>query len=138
MVPGSKLRVRERPAAHYSRDEALAGFGYVKPGTVRQGVAFIKEMEADLFFVTLNKTVRHYSPTTRYNDYVNHAKQGTTPHLFIRENKLVDGQLGAPPYLYAGPLEYLSHESERPIKVTWRLQSPLPAEIFLAAKVAAG
>ena len=59
-------------------------------------------------------------------------------HLFLRESKTADGQLGAPPYLYAGPMDYVQHTGERPMKILWHLRHPLPADIFHAAKVAAG
>ncbi|MEU0156202.1 hypothetical protein [Micromonospora fulviviridis] len=32
-----------------------------------------------------------------------------TVHLFVREIKVADGDLGAPPYLYAGPMTYQKH-----------------------------
>ena len=37
--------------------------------TVREGVKYLPEKSADLFFVTLNKSDKEYSPTTMYNDY---------------------------------------------------------------------
>lgn len=147
----------------YSRDEALAAFGVINPNSVRQGVKFVEDERADLFFVTLRKTERHYSPTTMYQDraitsalfqwesqsttsqasptgrrYINHRQLGTSVHLFVRESKEPDGDLGAPPYLYAGPASYVSHTGDRPMRIIWRLDHELPAELFLAARVAAG
>jgi superfamily II DNA or RNA helicase/HKD family nuclease len=149
--------------AHYSRDEAVAAFGHVRPAAIRQGVHYFADERADVFFVTLRKSEEHYSPTTRYNDYaqspllfhwesqsttpersvtgkryVSHDTEGSTVHLFIRENKVEDGGLGAPPYLYAGPAHYVSHKWERPMKILWRLEHDLPGELFHVAKVAAG
>jgi hypothetical protein len=46
--------------ARYSRDEVRAAFGVTEP--VREGVKWVEAEQADLFFVTLNKTVEHYSP----------------------------------------------------------------------------
>lgn len=147
----------------YSRDETLAAFGHDKPHVVRQGVVHFPEHNADVFFPTLRKSERHFSPTTMYNDYAisptlfHWESQSTTgensntgrryqslregggrAHLFIRESKIEAGQLGAPPYLYAGPVEYVSHEGEKPMRVIWRLTHPLPAEFFQAAKVVGG
>lgn len=149
--------------ARYSRDEALAAFGVSNPGTVRQGVKWVEDERADVFFVTLRKTERHYSPTTMYQDralspslfqwesqsqttessptgqrYINHERHGSTVHLFLRESKEADGDLGAPPYLYAGPMTYVRHTGERPMRIVWRLDHELPADVFHAARVAVG
>jgi hypothetical protein len=149
--------------ARYSRDEALAAFGVSNPGTVRQGVKWVEDEQADVFFVTLRKTERHYSPTTMYQDraispslfqwesqsltteasptgrrYINHTHLGSTVHLFVRETKETDGDPGAPPYLYAGPMTYVSHTGERPMRILWHLAQELPADIFHAARVAVG
>lgn len=149
--------------AHYRLAEALAGFGMTNPSSMRQGVIYFEGERADAFFVTLRKTERHYSPTTMYQDYalsptlfhwesqstttvrsltgqryLNHARQASTVHLFVRESKQPDGLLGAPPYLYAGPMRYVSHQGERPMRIVWRLEHDLPPELFVLAKVAAG
>jgi hypothetical protein len=34
------------------------------------------------------------------------------------------------PFTYLGPAYREHHESERPIKVVWRLRHPMPAEMF--------
>jgi hypothetical protein len=70
--------------------------------------------------------------------YVNHVELGSTVHLFLRETKEADRDLGAPPYLYAGTMTYVRHTGDRPMQVVWRLDRPLPADVFHAAKVAAG
>jgi hypothetical protein len=110
--------------------------------------------------VTLQKTEAHFSPTTMYADhaitptlfqwesqnataersqtgqrYVNHREMGTSVHLFVRESKTADGTLGTPPYLYAGPMSYVSHTGERPMRILWQLDHALPADVFHAAKV---
>jgi hypothetical protein len=41
------------------------------------------------------------------------------------------------PYVLLGPADYVSHEAERPIAITWRLQNPIPADLFEQFKVAA-
>lgn len=149
--------------ARYSRDEALAAFGLANPGSVREGVKWIEAEQADVLFVTLNKTEAHYSPTTMYEDraitpdlfqwesqnatsaasptgqrYIEHRRRGSSVHLFIRESKTEDGKLGAPPYLYAGTAAYVSHAGDRPMRINWKLDTPLPADIFRIARVAAG
>ncbi len=149
--------------ARYSRDEACAAFGITDPSTVREGIKWVEAERADLFFVTLNKTEQHYSPSTMYQDraispelfqwesqstttaasptgqrYAHHRSRGSSVHLFVRETKVADGDLGAPPYLYAGPMFYVQHQGERPMRVLWKLEYDLPADVFHAARVAAG
>jgi hypothetical protein len=146
--------------ARYSRDEALASFGY--RGQMREGVRWIEAEHADVFFVTLRKTEKRFSPTTMYADraitpeyfqwesqsrtteqsttgqrYIHHRERGSSVHLFLRETSESDRALGRPPYLYAGPLSYVEHRGERPMRITWKLDHPLPADIFHFASVAA-
>ena len=59
-------------------------------------------------------------------------------HLFVRETKEADGDLGAPPYLYAGPATYVSHTGDRPMRILWNLENELPADVFHSARVATG
>jgi superfamily II DNA or RNA helicase len=148
--------------ARYSRDEALAAFGLEDlNGTWGSGVKWVPGDRADVFFVTLQKTEAHFSPTTMYADhaitptlfqwesqnataersatgqrYISHQEMGTSVHLFVRESKTADGTLGTPPYLYAGPMTYVSHTGERPLRMLWQLDHPLPADVFHAARVA--
>src|SRR5699024_1410362 len=143
--------------------EALAAFGMPNPGSVREGVRWIADERADVLFVNLRKSEKHFSPTTMYEDlaispelfqwesqnrtsaasptgqrYIHHRDRGSTIHLFIRESKDEDGRLGAPPYLYAGTADYVSHAGERPMRILWRLHRPLPAETFRIARAAGG
>jgi hypothetical protein len=41
-------------------------------------------------------------------------------------------------FLFLGPARYVSHRSEMPMQVTWRLEYPLPGDVFgrFAAAVA--
>jgi hypothetical protein len=159
VVPSAPLWLHAR----YSRNEACAAFGITDPSSVQGGVRWVEAEKADLFFVTLAKSERHYSPTTMYADhavtpeifqwesqnttrgdsatgrrYVNHVANGSTVHLFLRETKEADGALGAPAYLYAGTMRYMSHVGERPLRIRWRLDNALPPDVFHAARVAAG
>jgi superfamily II DNA or RNA helicase len=148
--------------ARYSRNEALAAFGMENlNGTFGSGVRWVPGDQADVFFVTLVKSEAHFSPTTMYADhaisptlfqwesqsttaensptgqrYINHREMGSSVHLFVRETKTADGTLGTPPYLYAGPMTYVSHTGERPMRILWQLDRALPADVFHAAKVA--
>ncbi|MFI6927259.1 DUF3427 domain-containing protein [Nonomuraea spiralis] len=145
--------------ARYSKNEVLAAFGIDKPAHMREGVKYVQEHRADLFFVTVDKSEDHYSPTTLYHDRAisedlfqwesqstlrcaaptarRYMTGESTVHLLIRQSKRDEG-LGAPPYTYAGPMRYVSHEGERPVRFVWRLNHPLPPEVFHYAKATAG
>ncbi|MEH1165501.1 DUF3427 domain-containing protein [Micromonospora sp. CPCC 205539] len=151
-----------RVHARYSRNEACAAFGMTNPGSLREGVKWLPDAQADLFFVTLVKSEVHYSPTTMYADraitetlfqwesqsttssesatgqrYRQHASRGSTVHLFVRETRIPDRDLGAPAYLYAGPMTYREHTGDRPMRIIWRLHHALPADVYAAARAIA-
>ncbi|MER7128154.1 DEAD/DEAH box helicase [Streptosporangium saharense] len=153
-IEGLPLRLHAR----YSKNEALAAFGVDRPGNVREGVKWVPEARADTFFVTLRKS-KGFSPTNMYNDraisstlfhwesqsttrassptgqrYINGS---STVHLFLRETKEEDGSLGAPSFFYAGPMTFVSSESERPMQILWKLAHALPADVFHQASLAA-
>lgn len=149
--------------ARYTRSEALIALGDADLTTpaVREGVRSLRKLRLDAFFVTLDKTGSSFSPTTRYRDYpispreFHWESQSTTTLasptgqryigardpgwrflLFARESPDLPGGRTAP-FLFLGPVTHLAHESERPIKVTWRLEQPMPIEFFEAAKTVA-
>lgn len=143
--------------AAYTRDEILVGLGYWclnRRPEHREGVLHLPQKKVDAFFVTLQKTEEHYSPTTMYEDYLvshdqfhwqsqsntsidsptgqrylQHQKLGYTPLLFVRENKSLPSGLSAP-YFFLGPCEYVSHEGSRPISIIWRILNYVPARLF--------
>jgi hypothetical protein len=105
----------------------------------------------DLFAFTLDKSGGGFSPTTRYRDYaisrdlihwesqsvtsesgvtgqryINHASLGSTVMLFAR--------LGAADRAFwcLGTARYVRHDGERPISFVWKLDRPLPADLYTA------
>ncbi len=64
--------------------------------------------------------------------YINHREEGTQVLLFVRDRK--KGELGTMPFTFLGPAEYVSHEGERPVQFVWRLETPMPAELFESAR----
>jgi superfamily II DNA or RNA helicase/HKD family nuclease len=146
----------------YSLGEILAAFKIVANGRIREfreGVLFDPATNSDLLFVTLVKSEQDYSVSTRYDDrptspvefhwesqrstraesttgqrYVNH---GSTVLLFVREKKK-DSRGATMAYMFLGPVSYLRHEGERPMRVDWALKHPMPAEMFQSAKAVAG
>ena len=148
--------------ATYTRAEILAGFGMQVTGADISGVTFVANHDADLAFVTLNKTEAHFSPTTMYADtaisnhvfqwesqsrtsaaspvgqrYVNHRKLGSTFHLFVRDFRIDPETLVTMPYVYLGPANYISHTGDRPMRIQWHLDHQIPADIFVKSKVIA-
>jgi len=151
--------------AAYTRDEILAGLGHwtlQQQSSMREGVLYLPELNADLFMVTLHKTETDYSPTTMYEDYAisdtlfhwqsqnttsadsptglryrEHQRRGSTILLCVREYKSANNQ--AAPYYFLGPVQYVSHTGSKPMSITWRLQHPLPAILMRrTARAAAG
>ena len=135
----------------YTRDQILVALDYMTPSNVREGVKWLPEKQTDVFFVTLNKSDKDYSPTTMYEDYsinselfhwqsqsttaensatgqryIHHRRGGSRVLLFVREFK--QDNLGTAPYTCLGPVHYVSHTGSRPMNITWRLESPIPAK----------
>ncbi|MEX0768855.1 MAG: DUF3427 domain-containing protein [Microthrixaceae bacterium] len=149
--------------ATYSLAEILTAFnarGVTKPDLPREGVYFDAATSTYLLFVTLQKTEKDYSPSTRYLDYaisdrlfhwesqaatsllsdrgqsyINHLEQGLKILLFIRTEKR-NGNGRTLPYFCAGTARYVSHESERPLQIIWQLDRPLPGNIFTEFRAA--
>ena len=116
-------------------------------------------VNADAFLITLKKSDRDYSPTTMYRDfalspslfhwesqsttsstsptgqrYIHHRERGSHILLFVRQAKT--NALGTSPYVFLGPADYVSHEGDRPMAITWRLRQPMPTEVYQASTVA--
>ena len=137
----------------YTRDQILTALDFMKPATVREGVKWLPEKNIDVFFVTLNKSDKDYSPTTMYKDYsvnselfhwqsqsttaensptgqryINHNEKGSRVLLFVREFKADRIFGGAAAYTYLGTANYVKHEGSRPMNITWKLDFPIPAK----------
>ncbi len=137
----------------YTRDQLLVALDFLKPATVREGVKWLPDQKLDVFFVTLNKSDKDYSPTTMYNDYsinewlfhwqsqsttaersstgqryIHHKEKGSQVLLFVREFKSDRITNGAEAYTYLGTANYVKHDGEKPMNITWRLNAPIPAK----------
>lgn len=136
---------------HYEKREIMVAAGQLITGdkiwTPVPGVMRIRDTQQELLFVTLDKSGRGFSPTTRYRDYaisrdrfhwetqgnvsrVRSGKRylespgnGWTFYLFVQTTK-------AAPYAFLGPVVYESDSGDRPISIVWRLEAPLPAVLF--------
>ena len=137
----------------YTRDQILVALDFMKPSTVREGVKWLSEIQTDVFFLTLNKAEKDYSPTTMYNDYsinselfhwqsqsttaensptgqryIHHKEKSSKVLLFIREFKSDRLSNGAAAYTYLGTANYVKHTGSRPMNITWKLDHPIPAK----------
>lgn len=139
----------------YTRDQLLVAMDFLKPSIVREGIKWLPEKNLDVFFVTLNKADKDYSPTTMYNDYsvneylfhwqsqsttaadsptgqryIHHREKGCRVLLFVREFRTNRLTGGAAPYTYLGTANYVRHEGSKPMNITWKLDRPIPAKFL--------
>lgn len=135
----------------YTRDEILVGLGLkslVGKFQAQTGWVWIDELNSGLLFVTLDKSEKTFSPTTRYEDfalsssqfhwqsqsttgensptgqrYVHQQENGAKFLLFVRPTK-------NDAFVFLGPVKYLSHSGSRPMSIYWQLENPMPAWFF--------
>ena len=154
-VAGDVYPVEGWPLAlhrHYSRREVAVAVGYLeaeaKNASIQGGILKLPTERRELLFVTLDKSGKDFSPTTRYRDYAISADRfhwetqavasvarpsgrryldspgnGWSFYLFVRTDPDAD-------FAFLGPVTYASHEGDRPIAIVWRLASPLPAFLY--------
>jgi len=142
--------------AQYGSTDILAGLGQATLQTAGQrgvGVFHFSTIKAYVLLITYQKTEREFSPSTMYADYpisrellhwesqsntaqqsesgknlIYHEQRGYTILIFARDQKKRNSV--TVPFTYLGPAELVSYESERPIKMVWRLRYPMPVEMF--------
>jgi hypothetical protein len=123
----------------------------------REGILRLSDLRTELLFVTLDRSEGGFSPTTSYRDYAisraqfhwetqnsaaedsptgrRYAEQernGWRFFLFVRETR-------RDAFVALGPVHHVSHTGERPMGITWTLETPMAAAVFerFAALVAA-
>lgn len=120
----------------------------------REGVKHLEELNLDIFFVTLVKNEKTFSPTTSYHDYaispskfhwesqssaslkskaarryIHHQELGGTIIMAVRNTK--ENEVGlAGAYTLLGELDYVRHQSEKPIQFEWDLKRPMPNKVY--------
>ncbi|MCG7408975.1 DUF3427 domain-containing protein [Paenibacillus sp. ACRRX] len=148
----------------YSMDQVLAAFDFWNEDNApafREGVKYFDDKGTDIFFITLNKSNKDFSPSTLYEDYainerlfhwqtqsrisegtntakryVNHKQMGTRIALFVREYK--DQNNYTAPFIFLGEAEYMKHEGNKPMSFVWRLKEEMPPELVPVANKAIG
>jgi superfamily II DNA or RNA helicase/HKD family nuclease len=156
----TRANVPLRIFARYSRNEILAAMGegdiqIVGVPAWREGVRQAKGENAEIFLMTLDKSGKTFTATTRYKDYAisdrlihwesqsrtkensptglryrRHLEEGREILLFAR----IDEDDRAFRFLGCG--KYLGHTGERPMAITWELARPLPAAIYVELSAA--
>ncbi|MEO8034579.1 MAG: DUF3427 domain-containing protein [Acidobacteriota bacterium] len=150
--------------ARYTREDVLSAIGLSTLAhryTHREGPLRHEATNTDYFFITLDKSDRAYSPSTRYRDYavspdvfhwesqsttpaesktgqryIHHQERGSNVVLLVRpRNKEGPRTL---PFTLLGPAKYIEHTGSRPMAILWHLQRPMPLDLFNAARVVAG
>lgn len=140
--------------AEYGSAEIKAALGLATldgAGPTGQGVIHVPEHKCYIHLLTFRKDHKIFSPTTRYRDYpisptrlhwesqstisqssptgqnyLYFKERGYTILFFARLERQVDGETA--PFIYLGPAKtLLSAEAERPIRMVWELEYPMPA-----------
>ncbi|MBO8192168.1 DUF3427 domain-containing protein [Streptomyces oryzae] len=142
----------------YTRAEVLTAIGQTAftgpwPSQSQSGVEWCQEANVDILFVTLVKKEKDFTEDTRYNDYAIDARlfhwesqKDTAPHtksgiryqthkesgsdVFLFVRKYINNEVGAAPFTFLGPAEYVSHAGEKPMQINWKLQHDVPGEIL--------
>lgn len=142
--------------AHYGGKEIQAIFGRANLETTGQtgvGLFHFADVKTYVLLVTFQKTEKEFSPSTMYADYpisrelmhwesqantaqhhadgqnlIHHQERGYTILTFARDKKKRNGV--TVPFTYLGPVAMVSYDSDRPIKMVWRLRYPMPVEMF--------
>ena len=143
----------------YTLDQILVALGRHterKRKHFQEGVLYLPDKGLDVFFVTLNKSDKDYSPSTMYRDYaineekfhwqsqsitsvgsatgqryINQQNNGNRVLIFVRDYKK-DGQ-AAVPYTCIGLADYLSHYGSAPISIVWKMHEPMPGFVLKEA-----
>jgi superfamily II DNA or RNA helicase len=155
-IPELPFACRLELHSHYGGKEIQAVFGKATLETSGQtgvGVFHFPEVKAYVLLITFQKTEKEFSPSTMYADYpisrellhwesqantaqhhadgqnlIHHRERDYTVLVFARDQKKRNGV--TVPFTYLGPVERVSYESERPIKMVWQLRYPMPVEMF--------
>ncbi len=161
--------------AQYSSAQVLASCGVntvEKLMPFREGAKFVKrkslapltagikhvfEENLDVFFITLNKSEKHYSETTLYEDYaidqdhfhwqsqsritelsptgqryIHQRTNGTKVLLFVREDRQDENNKTAV-YTCLGLADYMNHSGSAPISIIYHLHEKMPPRLLRAS-----
>ncbi|GAX61993.1 type III restriction protein res subunit [Candidatus Scalindua japonica] len=152
--------------SRYTRSQILAAFGFhtfTKESKKREGVAFNKDKNTELLFITLDKSEKDFSPTTLYNDfaisetlfhwqsqneskpdsgkglsYIQHKEKKMKILLFVRE-KSKDEFGNTMSFVFLGEGNIIDYYDSKPMNIKWKLNEPMPPYLWKdSAKMAVG
>ncbi|MDF0727153.1 DUF3427 domain-containing protein [Cytobacillus sp. S13-E01] len=140
---------------NYSTAQVMAALEYYndeKTPAFREGVKYFEEKHLDIFFITLNKSEKDFSPSTLYEDYainerlfhwqtqsrisensptaqryIHHKQKNHQIALFVREYKVENGLTS--PFVFLGTADYIKHEGNKPMSFVWRLREEMPSNL---------
>jgi superfamily II DNA or RNA helicase len=138
---------------HYNTSQILSALGYyneLSSPAFREGVKHFEDKNLDIFFITLNKSEKDFSPSTLYDDYainellfhwqtqsrvaegsktaeryITHKKRNHQIALFVREYKKENGYTS--PFVFLGTADHVSHSGSKPMSFVWRLKEEMPS-----------
>jgi superfamily II DNA or RNA helicase/HKD family nuclease len=135
----------------YSRREILTAVGRwnesQKPDA-REGMVRLADVKTEIMFVTLDKSHRRFSPTTRYEDYAIserlfhwQSQSGTSTESEAGRRYIQQQDNGwrfllcvrpttQDAFTYLGPVRYQRHTGSRPMSITWELEVPIPGTLL--------
>ncbi|MDQ0154652.1 DUF3427 domain-containing protein [Robertmurraya andreesenii] len=142
-----------RVHCRYSTAQVLASLDYYNESqspAFREGVKYFQDKDLDIFFITLNKSDKDFSPSTLYDDYaineylfhwqsqsrvaevsttakryIQHQQNNHKIALFVREYKKENGYTS--PFVYLGTADYVKHSGSKPVSFVWRLKTEMPS-----------
>ncbi|HTP25350.1 MAG TPA: hypothetical protein VMK12_06780, partial [Anaeromyxobacteraceae bacterium] len=147
--------------ARYRQEEVLVSFNVVGERSpqiprLQAGVFYVEEDNVDLLFVTLKKIDAGFSPTTMYRDCAMSPTRfhQTLPTLARRLVVAISRDIAtcpssrarrrnsrkgvAEPYWFPGAVTLESASGERPMRIVWRLEHPMPKHLYQRATLAVG
>jgi superfamily II DNA or RNA helicase len=138
---------------HYNTSQILAALGYYNEESnpaFREGVKHFEDKNLDIFFITLNKSEKEFSPSTLYDDYainerlfhwetqsrvaegskiaeryIHHRNRNHQIALFVREYKKENGYTS--PFVFLGTADHISHSGSKPMSFVWELREEMPS-----------
>jgi superfamily II DNA or RNA helicase/HKD family nuclease len=136
----------------------LGSASFTSPGQIGVGVVHFREQKTYALLMTFQKSEKDFSPSTMYQDYpvsrelihwqsqnnttldsqagrhlTRHDVAGYTILVFAR---LVKQEFGVTmPFIYLGPAGIVDFHGERPITCHWKLDVPMPWDLYQAARV---
>ncbi len=151
---------------NYTRDQLFAALGFAKPSIIREGVKFLHSGNSDIvteptdvFLVTLNKSTKEFSNTTRYDDrsldkyhfqwqsqstttpesktgrrYIEQKTKGNYVLLFVRSS-IQNAWGNSMAYTFLGKAEIVNWYGSQPMTIIYRLEKPIPAKYISVTDV---